>query len=1230
MAFDFWRVDGDAFQAVRADGTGQQFTRLMNALLTSEAAHSGLSLSELHLNLQINLHDGGADATVSRAVPADTTGWMQSPTVWQYKLSPLSKTGLKKEINKPSVREYIEKGFAYRLCVCDEEAPPVVERKERDLAAEQDSINPSAPPPRILTASSLATWVSRFPALVLTYFRAGGGGKFLDLNTWKANITKPTPTFVLTDQWKPTFADIQKYVDFGLAPQTVPFLLKGEAGVGKTRLGFEALAALPGSAGLVIYCDDEQEACATDVVMRPEARAILVADECDVLVREKLKSLVAGFQNRLRVVAINVEAPSHSGGREYFLRQLESGDVDEVLKLNFAEIPSESRRRYAELCGGFIGLAADMCEFHPQIAASGDLGPAIQSVENYYRRRLPDEQRKRIEVVALVSKVGFKREKEIELEELCRACGVNPSDVKQTANDVHSSPGFVGIGGSYLYVRPKIIARVAFGEAWHRWGSLSPEDFLAKFPPSLVDKLIERVNDSAPEEVGRLIAGSFREWAFRLRPKDLTDQPTVERLCALTETRPEDFLPRLRLLVEQASIDELLEIKGEWLGTWGPRRSLVWLCERLAAFPSYFDDVEPVLLRLAIAESEPTIGNNGTHIWTQLFRILLSGTSIPFKERLVRLKERIYSEDERVSALALRALNEILNPFGSRMGGPLVVAGRIPPDEWKPKGREGSEAVSAVLDVVSEMGHSDDAKMKDAAIRLVIEDSYNLLVRGYLEKLQAILEADVMNEETKARLVGAIEHFLHLQSEFAPSHFKVPPEYLDKVTSWKKSLELHDLRGKMLTLLGVNDWGFSGARREEWLSEIRELAKAFFEEQQKLISQFDWLFSTNAKSSALFGEQVGKLDRDGQLLDKIVKSVAEYRESRFARGYLFGFLSHENVDLKRVNELLDWLQGIDAQLAYELFIVGGARTRARERTLAVVKSGKLSVRHFRNLGIGAGGSHLNDRDVVELLDFLQEKMDAGDAEATETAIDIVAYNCLTRTTGPPIGLHNEEVRDRVWKVAERAAANVGRESFWWGKIVEALAPYDLVRAARVAAEGLLGEGVNLRDDAGKVLSAIAQVDPAAAMEAVGAAIMDEAKGWRFLVGRYDVIKQLPPETVIEWIDRHGVEAARRIARQLPTPYLLADGTAVVPPLTEHVLTKFGEDKRVFNEFVAGVHDLQLYVGDIAGQKLQEGEIARKFLKYPLPRIQEWAQIEIMDAESQAAYWRDWEAEQRIE
>jgi hypothetical protein len=235
--FDFWHVDASALQAVRADVTGLQFTRFMNSLISTEALTSGLTISEVHLNLQMNLHDGGADAAVSRAVPRDTSGWMQCATVWQYKRSRLSDGELVEEIYKPSVREYIEKGHAYRLCICEEEAVPETERKELILAEAQRLINSSAPPPRILTASSLANWVSTFPSLVLTYFYSGTAGKYFDLSTWKENITVATPEFVPMEQWTTTYQDIQRYADFHENPPVVPFLLKGEAGIGNlTRL----------------------------------------------------------------------------------------------------------------------------------------------------------------------------------------------------------------------------------------------------------------------------------------------------------------------------------------------------------------------------------------------------------------------------------------------------------------------------------------------------------------------------------------------------------------------------------------------------------------------------------------------------------------------------------------------------------------------------------------------------------------------------------------------------------------------------------------------------------------------------------------------------------------------------------------------------------------------------------------------------------------------------------
>ena len=184
MPSNFWRVDADALQAVRADGTGRRFTQFVNDLLSSEALYSGLPISEVHLNLQTNLHDGGADAAISCAMPEDSTGWMQCPTVWQFKRSRLTDRELRDEINKKSVKDYIERGYAYRLCMCEEDAPPEVERKEGILSAAQQLINRATLPPRVLTPSSLASWVNRFPALVLTHFHAGTVGRFINLDTF--------------------------------------------------------------------------------------------------------------------------------------------------------------------------------------------------------------------------------------------------------------------------------------------------------------------------------------------------------------------------------------------------------------------------------------------------------------------------------------------------------------------------------------------------------------------------------------------------------------------------------------------------------------------------------------------------------------------------------------------------------------------------------------------------------------------------------------------------------------------------------------------------------------------------------------------------------------------------------------------------------------------------------------------------------------------------------------
>jgi hypothetical protein len=98
---------------------------------------------------------------------------------------------------------------------------------------------------------------------------------------------------------------------------------------------------------------------------------------------------------------------------------------------------------------------------------------------------------------------------------------------------------------------------------------------------------------------------------------------------------------------------------------------------------------------------------------------------------------------------------------------------------------------------------------------------------------------------------------------------------------------------------------------------------------------------------------------------------------------------------------------------------------------------------------------------------------------------------------------------------------------------------------------------------------------------------------------------------------------------VPAPSLNQNGQPDLHPLTELLLERFGGDKSVFAEFAAGVHDLQPYMGDIAGEKEKEAQNAEKFLHHKVPAVRRWAEQEIetnkRDAErfkAQADKFRD--------
>jgi hypothetical protein len=149
------------------------------------------------------------------------------------------------------------------------------------------------------------------------------------------------------------------------------------------------------------------------------------------------------------------------------------------------------------------------------------------------------------------------------------------------------------------------------------------------------------------------------------------------------------------------------------------------------------------------------------------------------------------------------------------------------------------------------------------------------------------------------------------------------------------------------------------------------------------------------------------------------------------------------------------------------------------------------------------------------------------------------------------------------------------------------------------------------------------------MHEVGWRLLDEKEGWRFQIrGCRSLILSVPPQAVTAWLDQTQVEGARKIASSLPRPFLDESGNPVVPQLTEVVLGRFGSDEKVVRGFICG-SGIRSYSGDIAGQRLKEAEVAARFLEHPIAAIREWARVEKLSSEHEAARWRQEDAERSV-
>jgi hypothetical protein len=158
--------------------------------------------------------------------------------------------------------------------------------------------------------------------------------------------------------------------------------------------------------------------------------------------------------------------------------------------------------------------------------------------------------------------------------------------------------------------------------------------------------------------------------------------------------------------------------------------------------------------------------------------------------------------------------------------------------------------------------------------------------------------------------------------------------------------------------------------------------------------------------------------------------------------------------------------------------------------------------------------------------------------------------------------------------------------------------------------------VVLEDLTLKVLLDVASGHPRLVMNAVGRCLIDPGRRPYFNFHRFHgLFEAIGEGEVQQWVAKHP-DLIRQLAYQLDSP-CLQDNKPFIPPVSEWLMTKFGDDDHVFREFCAGRHSFEITEGHARDRRADLERNMAPFLEHTLPWVRRWAEWELKENENDA-------------
>ena len=1080
-------------------------------LLWAEARPLGIDINKIHISDRIYVKDGGIDGTVVENCTATASGLIKTgETGYQIKsgkaFKPWQKSVIRKELfgEGPPQRENLGEGI--RACL-DANGTYVLVCTGIDLVDSEhrhalkhlnEYLKETCGYPNsrveVWSQNNLIGFLQRFPSLAL---RVNGRSKaqFQTHQSWARNDDMAVE-FVPGQAQEDLIAQIRD--DLRRNDDTVHVRVRGEPGIGKTRLVLEATRA-DDLAPLVVYC---KAARFRDRVLMVELlwddnqfAAILVIDECDLSSSFDIWNELRRSDARIKLVTISNDYEAKTGGITYHdTPPLGNEQIRQIIRGQNARIPDFQADRWAELCSGsprvahvirgnLVNNPDDVLKppgtvdiWGRYVAGKDD--PASQEVK----------QRQRVlRHLALFKRFGFagKRSVVAEAQSIAKKAEVPWIDFQEIVKGLRDRK--ILQGEFTLYITPKALHIKLWTEWWDTYGAtFNLEEFTQDLAPKLVEWFYEMFQYAAESEAASRIVkdllgpdGPFQDDEY------LKTRLGSRFFSALTEADPKAALRCLMRTLGTWDKETLLQFTGG-------RRDIIWALQKIAVWRDLFADAARLLLALGEAETEGW-SNNASGVFAALFspaRGRVAPTEASPEERLPVLKEAFESGSKERRTLALKACNVALESRHFwRIGGPEYQGLRKEPEFWTPKTYgEIFDAYRRVWNLLAEQLASLPEEERKCGADILLQQARAL---GRISNLSDMVVDTLQMLSTKAlvdekQLIKTVVEFLRSADKDLPAETRQRWEQLSN------TLVPEDFHSLMRRYVGMALHSDLFDENENYLEQgstkVHSLAQQSVETPSLLQPELQWLVTTEAQNGGSFGYALGKRDDGFSLLPRLLDAQRDAGEN--ASGFFLGgyFRAIFESDVAQWEEYLDAVSEdtVLNALVPELIQYSGMTDRAGSLLLDLAKRGIISVNDFSRLALNS----LSDEVFTVWLEFL---LSLPDKSAVLIALNLYHRYYIFRQSAPTLP------RDLTFRLlshpllfeeSDGSWFDPTMATYWWAEIATAFLNLDSKKSLELAALMVAHFGENgtivggIDTDAESVLTEITKRYPKAVWKCV--------------------------------------------------------------------------------------------------------------------------------------------------